>query len=249
MLTTILGKKGSGKTLLTTVFSDYSYKPNVYANYTMKIAKVKPLLLSTILEVSFSADLMIDECYIWLESRTSGAKVNIFLSQILMQSRKRGIDFYLTAQLGSMIDVRFRSESDYAILCYKWMDGEKVIGFEYNVIDREGNESFFFLEGLIANPFYDLYDTYEIVPPHNIKQLEYSVMSPQEQYSLAETIAVIIYPRLRGQITHDRVRREVKKLDYPQSELARDVYIECKDFQSDGKKKKIANLKFMKQKK
>jgi len=249
MLVIVLGEKGSGKTLLTTLFSYFSSKPNIFSNYTMKIKKVQALTLGRILDVSHNADLMIDEAYIWLESRTSTSKINIFLSNILMQSRKREIDIYLTAQLNSMIDLRFRSESDLYIQCRSIWDNYILIGFEYIVLDKMGNENEFFLSGNDAEQyFFNLYDTYQIIPPHNLHELEYSVMTPQEQILLAERLSIIIYPDLRGNITHDRVIKKLKKIGYKTPTLARDVYTECKDIQSDGKEKRIANLKYMKKK-
>jgi len=176
-LTVVLGDVGSGKTLIATILAIRSNK-KIYANYTIKdekFTKIEPIDLATLNE---KAIIIIDEAYDWLESRISGRDINRFLSYILFQSRKRGIDFTLTAQLFSTIDVRFRQMANYFILAEEHPDG-----FAYKLIKNSlkhyGRVSFL-LPFSEAEKYYDKYDTFEIINPIDDNMLEAVASTPIE---------------------------------------------------------------------
>lgn len=122
MLILVEATYGSGKTLFTTNAALHSDVP-VYANYEMAIPQYNPLVLSEVMENDSPGLIIIDEAHMYINSRMSGQPVNIFLSQILFQSRKIGKDFLLTEQLNRTIDINFREMADFRVACQR-LDGE-----------------------------------------------------------------------------------------------------------------------------
>src|SRR5436189_6182989 len=55
-----------------------------------------------------SALVVLDEVYVWFDSRTSGTKRNRAISYVVLQSRKKGMDIVYTAQAFSSVDLRLR---------------------------------------------------------------------------------------------------------------------------------------------
>jgi hypothetical protein len=160
VLVILFGDIGSGKTLLATVIAMNDERP-VLANYKIdskKWVELEPQMLNEVKEATL---VIIDEAYSWLESRLSGKDINRYLSYCLFQSRKRGIDFVLTAQLLSTIDLRFKNMADVYILCEQYRGG-----FVYTIMypGRRGRRVMTMnLE--TASKYWGAYDTYELVNP------------------------------------------------------------------------------------
>jgi hypothetical protein len=96
-----------------------------------------------------------------LESRISGSTINRYLSMILFQSRKRGIDFILTAQLLSSIDLRFKNMADIYMLADR-MRG----GFAYTVFfPGKHGKRVLTLSEETASKYWDRYDTMQLINP------------------------------------------------------------------------------------
>jgi hypothetical protein len=128
-LTTLFGDVGSGKTLLAVILALFDDRP-VYANFWIdspRYIALEPEMLATLGDEPCL--VIIDEAYVWLESRTSTREVNRYMSYILFQSRKRQITFILTAQLLSSLDVRFRSMTSVYVYCQR-----TKMGFNYTMI-------------------------------------------------------------------------------------------------------------------
>lgn len=146
MLIHITGGLGSGKTLLATILAiDDDIDRNIYSNYKInsdRYIELTPEMLSTLYENSL---ILLDEAYTWLESRLSGRNINLYLTYILLQSRKRELDFIITDQIIGSIDVRFRIMTDYIIHCQNIIDKELIeknnpkglVGFLYSVFKCE----------------------------------------------------------------------------------------------------------------
>ena len=120
----ILGGLGSGKTLFMTILAKMIAKP-IFSNYALKFSDiaVKPLEIEKLFHSEYqNCCVLMDEAYIYLESRISGSEMNRCLSYVLFQSRKRGVILILTAQLSSSVDVRFRELVDIVIHCEKMGD-------------------------------------------------------------------------------------------------------------------------------
>jgi hypothetical protein len=133
----------------------------IMANYKINSPLWSNLEPQMLYDIDRPTTVVIDESYSWLESRMSGAEVNRYLSYILFQERKRGIDFILTAQLSSTIDLRFKGLADLYIVAEK-VNG----GFKYNVIRKDGQgRKTFMLSEFAASKYYPAYDTMQKVDP------------------------------------------------------------------------------------
>ena len=217
MLVVILGAKGSGKTLFATRMAINS-KRDVYANYWIDIENYKPLEIMDFIDLPNNVDVMIDEGYTWLESRTSSFFLNRFLSYILWQSRKRTIDIYLTAQRFRSLDLRFRDESDILVKCKTRLDLEKD-DFKYAILwVAENKEKHFTLSYKDAKKYFDKFDTYEIVEPYTKEQLEFKLLetAPEKRWEKAIEIGDIIGEGI-DLITHPIIKARLMKFGYDSS--------------------------------
>jgi hypothetical protein len=181
-LVNIVGDVGSGKTLLSVYLASKSKKP-VYANFNIKIKSYNELLPETLAELNCpktGAFVIIDEAYSWLESRTSQKEINRYLSYILFQSRKKGMDIITTDQLLGTIDVRFRLMENYEIHC------ENVTnGFYYRMYKisryKKPRVLKFLITYDIAQKYYPLYDSWQPINPID-NNLMLSVSSNKTKY-------------------------------------------------------------------
>lgn len=62
-----------------------------------------------------NALVVMDEAYLWLDSRRSASKSNIDVSYIVLQSRKRGFDIVHISQISSSVDLRLRQLSQMMV--------------------------------------------------------------------------------------------------------------------------------------
>jgi len=228
MLILVLGDVGTGKTLLTTILAYLSHKKGVevYSNYTLNFP-YKKLTVNMIYNIKKGL-VLLDEAYTWLEARISGSKLNRFLSYILFQSRKRGLNWILTAQLGSVIELRFREMSDYVIysdIC--------DLGFSYEVYKKTKygfvKINSFRLPYENAEQFFSLYDTYEVIPPFRLEEMQLEFMTPEEFNLTVKRVADEIIKKFSNveNWTKDKVLYALKKLGYSR-DLAKYVYLEIK---------------------
>lgn len=168
-LTIITGYMGSGKTLLATEFALTSKIP-VIANYKIQSKNVHPLQIDELMHLPYDkCKVIIDEAYTYLESRVSMSKLNLYMSYILFQSRKRGIDIIVTAQLAGTIDHRFIDLSDIMIGAKQVRDG-----FLYIITDGRTTQ-FKKIKFADAERIWGRYDTTEVVLPPNIQDLETAI--------------------------------------------------------------------------
>jgi len=178
MLIGIFGNIGAGKTLLSTIFSIISIKDKIYANYKINNEKYCPLKLIDLLELPNNVDVVIDEAYTWLESRTSMSKINLYISYIIFQSRKRNVDIFITAQLESTVDLRFRELCHVHFIAHNVVNHlNETIAFFYELFYNSkylGN--FYFLESDVRE-YYKSYDTNEIIEPRNFRKLKIELLS------------------------------------------------------------------------
>jgi len=214
MLVSILGDIRVGKTLYATILAYWSNK-KIYSNYKLNIPEYHKLEPTDLFKLPNNCEVFIDEAYAWLESRTSGADFNKCNTYILFQSGKRTINIYLTAQLFSSVDIRFRNMSNVIVEVYKYEEEEL---FEYVFYERIRGELFYrntwYLPFITAEQFkyYDLYDTLEIVEPYAMKNLETKlIMSDGKKlFAKAKEIARQIEPEL-DKFTHDSIKFELLK--------------------------------------
>ncbi|GAH56001.1 unnamed protein product, partial [marine sediment metagenome] len=89
MLIFILGNNGSGKTFILTYFG-FKFDKNIYSNYELKLDNYIPLTINDLLNMDNlqEGNIFLDECYTWLESRTSGNALNLLTSYLIYQKEK-----------------------------------------------------------------------------------------------------------------------------------------------------------------
>ncbi|MEM3871861.1 MAG: AAA family ATPase [Nitrososphaeria archaeon] len=124
MIIGICGKMGSGKTLFATALAYASYKSGekIYSNYNLNFPH-EIINLDTMLKMELqNATVVIDEIYIFMESRRSSSDINLILSYFIFQTRKRGVNLIYTAQKYSSVDIRLRELTDYVALAEKEKD-------------------------------------------------------------------------------------------------------------------------------
>ena len=158
MLGEVMGSLGSGKTLfLSSLINEVSPKTKIYANYHIK-CKNFTLVGVEDLENLKEGLLLIDEAYLWLESRTSGSELNRYISYLIFQSRKRGFDVFASTQINTALDLRFRLITDVKILAIG-LDKNKI-GFKY-MFQGWGNTKNILFPYEKAKEIFKIYDTLE----------------------------------------------------------------------------------------
>lgn len=177
----ISGYMGSGKTLFATDLALTSKVP-VLANYKIESKNVHPLDISQLLHLPYEkCKVIIDEAYAYLESRVSMSKLNLYMSYILFQSRKRGIDIILTAQLENSIDNRFLSLAEIKVYAQQTREG-----FSYYITnDRIIKKMKITFKN--AQNIWNKYDTSEIILPPNIEGLENQIAN-MDKKTLKENV-------------------------------------------------------------
>ncbi len=186
---------GSGKTLLATYFATKENRP-VYANYNIDIPNFHELRPEMLSQMTEPALIILDEAYTWLESRKSMQNLSIYLSYILFQSRKRGLDFILTVQELGTIDVRFRNFTEYLIDAEKMNDGS----FEYKVKRGISDKRPFkmILSAENAQEIYQYYDTMQMVNPIDDYMISDIAESPEVLNAKLDELAQIIMDMFDG---------------------------------------------------
>jgi len=125
-----------------------------------------------------NALIIIDEAHLWgLDARDCFSKINKDLvKQFIVQVRKQNVTLLVATQRPRQIDVRLRENAD---LIYQVRKHAKVNGKWKNIIQSENfdRETLIYIElmithldydkvkttGFIANDYYDLYDTSEVI--------------------------------------------------------------------------------------
>ena len=167
-LTNLVGRVGSGKTLFMTADAVNSDRSRILSNYAIQDDRYEDLLPEMLMDKALhDANILLDEVYAWLESRTSGKDINRYMSYILFQGRKKDIDFYMTEQLLSSVDLRYRDLIDYTVKCKAIPNYKNPIGFKYIIIDELEQIAYppMFLPIAEAAKYFHLYDSYQPISP------------------------------------------------------------------------------------
>lgn len=177
MIIGIEGGIGSGKTILMTryLYKDYKKKKSIFANYNLKF-KHEKIDMSKILEMHENkfnlrdCSIGIDEMTVFADCRRSGSKLNRLISYFILQSRKRSVDIYFTTQNLQMVDFRLCDYMDFQILAKKCKDiktHKELDGYaEYQIFDiRDINDIKRRKFIMKLAPYYEMYDTYEVILP------------------------------------------------------------------------------------
>lgn len=237
MLWDISGLYGSGKTIYTVYLASLESKhypeTPIFSNFKLHLPNTELLNPEDLIKMRYpKALIIIDEAYVWLESRISSSLINRYMSYILFQSRKRGLNFVLTAQLSMTIDIRYRHMSELVIEAEK-----EDIGFNYTFIPRKGNITQLTLPiDYCENNLYDKYDTLEIIEPFGIEEVsnQISILSnPKKANKLIDEI--VESAKDLSLITHTTVSDYLLQKEISQS-LEPYVYARLKQRQQKHKK-------------
>ena len=88
---------------------------NYHTDFSDRIAPAEVLLHDDPKDVC----LGLDEGWVVLDSRMSMSGTNESATEVLLKSRKNDVDVNITAQMGRMVEVRFRGIADYTVLMEK----------------------------------------------------------------------------------------------------------------------------------
>lgn len=194
MLVLVLGGLGAGKTLLLALIALMDDRP-IWSNFAIKDDRYNELTPSGIDTLDRSVALM-DEGYVWIESRVSSSLINRIVSQVLFQSRKRKTDIAVSAQLEKTLDVRFRDMADYIIVAER---GENE--FIYHVFEQGSDQEVgtMCIDYEDAPIIWDLYDTDQKISRTSIYQLAEIENDPIVLNKLVEELADKIVAALPDQ--------------------------------------------------
>lgn len=229
MLISVIGLVGSGKTLFLVIMAyilNFFDNRKILSNFFLKTDNYEYLNLDDFIENERDNIIVfLDEAYTYLESRISMSNLNKAMSYMIFQSRKRDLDIYLTAQMFSSIDVRFREQTDVLVKC-KRIINEEFNGFKYIIINIANNKyKTLLLPMNQAKTYFHLYNTYEIIPPYQKEKLVLEILkniNPDKYFKKIEEIGNILKPKFK-KITHESVKTLLLKNKYYTS-IEKDVY-------------------------
>lgn len=189
MIGIFLGTQDSGKTLAMSYYGyDYFKKGyKIYSNYNLsfKHKKITKEILTDYVNnrKSFNkAIFLIDELYLIFDSRSSVKKFNKVFSYFVLQTSKRDVHLFGTAQFFNTVDIRFRDNISFVCFCFRYIKTEK--GFkEINIgkrfLDDELNDILYIKQVFLikkglenykkkiyyikASPIFNIYDTKELL--------------------------------------------------------------------------------------
>jgi len=188
MLICVFGPIGSGKSLFATIYAYYCKWPKIVVDYTLDIPNKEI--------VSFSQDLLlnselsdcliiIDEAYLFADSRTSKSKENLILSWLTFQSRKKNCDILYCVQLFGSLDKRIRNLINFYVFC-EYVENTY---FKYVILDEHLIQiNQFYLPYKTALMFFRLYDTNQIIKSDKLELLELKSYTGAKLVKKAESL-------------------------------------------------------------
>lgn len=162
----ITGELGSGKTLSLTYFAYLHYykkKRRIFSNYTLygiPFTKIDTLLK---LENMRMGTFVADELWLWLD-RFGGATKSKLVSDILLKSRKRGLNYIFTSQTLDQVPKKVRKVIDF--VAYPMLNPSeticKLVIFQGSNPSKAGTLKtiYFYTE-----PIYRMYSSTEEITP------------------------------------------------------------------------------------
>lgn len=219
MLIIVLGARGSGKTLWMTLQALKS-KRDVWSNYEIRISRYNELkVVDLIDELPNHVEVLIDEAYTWLESRTAGRGLNRYLTYLAFQIRKANRNFIVSAQQRGTIDIRFRKEWDFMVYCFRKPNGNRdrrKWDFGIRKLDKytlKITQKVLPYES--AKRYFGAYDTYEVVEPYDKQALRLELLKddPEKLHAHIKGVANDIEKDI-NEITHSTVSNALMKNGY-----------------------------------
>ena len=117
----ITGLKGDGKSTLSTMFAYNAYKDGrpVFSNYGLNFEHTELHVEEIKRDPTQIQDalIVVDEAYLYIDSRNSMSKGNKAIGYLTLQTRKSGVDLILDLLQKDLGDLRIRENSDYVYNC------------------------------------------------------------------------------------------------------------------------------------
>lgn len=177
----IYGSVGSGKNILEV--ADCCATPKeipIYTNFKLSLKNAELIEPEELFD-TFTEEkevpikkLVTDEAVTWLESRGSGfSDLNKYISYMISQSRKRGLNWTVLSQLRGMLDLRWRGQETQITYCYPRnldMAGNSTDDFKFAVM-RDTRIVKLEMKYETAKQFFGLYDTSQTLMPPDFNEL------------------------------------------------------------------------------
>ena len=224
MLWVILGDYGSGKTIRL-VLEGVSSKREVWGNFKLDIDNYTRITPMDLKDVGSNMLIILDEMQTWLESRVSMSFMNRFITNIIDQADKRGIDYFGTAHLLSSLDIRFRNNVHRIIKCERIGRSPSdrtrlndIRDFRFKTLNTyTGRIKSKTLKYEKTIKYFELYDTHEIIEYPNQKDLELDLalrQNPVKAYDILFGIARDIRDSNGKDLTHSNIELALLKNGY-----------------------------------
>jgi hypothetical protein len=179
MITLIVGRQGSGKTLLIVKLAWEYYKQGkkIYSNIKLKFRFYKLNYNDIVNCVLSNAVIILDEIHLLLSNRECMRKANIEITNgFLGMIRKKNVELIGSLQTLRKCDIKVREECDYIIEVNKYARINDVwnevlhnqdLGIDVPIMIKgvmremyhNSEKEFYF----IGNPYFNLYDSKEII--------------------------------------------------------------------------------------
>lgn len=167
-----LGRRGSGKTLLMSIFAQVAHQQGdkLFSNYSLDGAeRMDKAFLRSFFDTKGEAFLRgrdaticIDELPTFLDAYDFRSKAAKIFSYFILQTRKRGVSLYYTAQQLHLVPIRVRNNTD--LLIHPTYDKAKdVIVYTIHHYRPPRVITYKTLTILKASRFFSLYDSNEII--------------------------------------------------------------------------------------
>lgn len=205
----IYGLVGSGKNVIS--MCDLYFTPKevpIYTNFKTTLKNAQLIEPEEVFEV-FEEDtktpivkLVTDEAYSWFESRGSGfSDLNRFLSYLMCQSRKRGLNWYSIAQLRGTLDLRWRGQEDLVIYAkQRKLDsaGNSTDDFHYALMKAGKIITGKMLYEDVKNlGIFEMYDTKQVILPPDFLELKQKLQFKKNPDLLNKLIDDIVLELLK----------------------------------------------------
>ena len=176
MIVGFIGDMGSGKTLsmVRLAYSLHLKGYTIYSNFKL-FFPFEYFTLQDILSYAENSQnftntvFLIDEAHIFMDSRRSASARNLALSYFILQTRKQNVWLFFTTQYYHQVEKRLRASTNAFVECSfksftnNYSQQSNVCLNMWNIVksNKITVKKFVFN----ANPFFQLYDTNEVIRP------------------------------------------------------------------------------------
>lgn len=169
MIVGVRGKQGNGKTAtlawLENHYRNQGYK--IYSNFWRENIDFTYVTCLQDIERIRSGYAFFDEFWSWIDSRISGySDINMAVTSILMNARKRGYSIFYEAKLIHMVDRRIRELTDYILEPNIYMNNDGSLErIKQSLLWPFDTKPF-------INDLWVIADKYEIISENQLKKID-----------------------------------------------------------------------------